>query len=118
VPAAAAIAVAVVAAGTTGYQAYTASQAKSEAIDEKGKQEKLAEKAANDARANSDKERADIAKVQTDAATTDAANATRIAQQRRRNIPSFGNAKGGTILTGPLGLSEPAITARKTLLGQ
>lgn len=119
-PAAAAIAIAVVAAGSSGYNAYQSSQANSEAIDEKGKREKLAEKAANEAQAASDKQAADMTKANQNADELSAANALRAAQSRRRNLYSGAGTKGGTVLTGPLGLSGAPSAPRttKTLLGQ
>lgn len=116
-PAAAAIAIGVVAAGTAGYQSYNASQAKSEAIDEKGRQEKLAEKAQMEAQAQADTQKKQQSDAIAQADTLDAANAMRLMQQRRRNSMSNGTSynKGGTLLTGPQGLSNtPQL---KTLLG-
>lgn len=115
----AAAAIAIIAAGTSGYQAYEASQAKSEATDIKGRNEKLAEKAANDASAQAALTKQAQDKATKDANSLDAANALRAAQQRRRNdYPTTASMKGGTILTGPMGLSAPATTATKSLLGQ
>jgi hypothetical protein len=104
---AAAIATAVIAAGTSAYEIKSSSDARSDAKDQMNKQ-------AND----QNKLMADAQQKTNDA---NAANAsTMAADQASRRDRALANSIGthnGTVLTSPLGVTTPPQTANKTLLG-
>lgn len=119
---AAVVAATAVAAGTSAFQAHEQSVAKSKAIDEKGRREKLQEKAIKDAEARKEKDKEEFEeKIATQ--DRERARAARFASdklRKRSGISRGTGRKGGTLLTGPLGIqeSDPGTSGIiKTLLG-
>lgn len=108
---------ATVAAGTTAYNAYESHEARDEAKNVASKAEFEAKAAADEAKKRQDEQTTLQKQIDDGQAAQDQQNVLMLANERRRMIYGGSYTKGGTLLTGPQGVTTPGPTINKTLLG-
>lgn len=106
-----------VAAGTAGYNAYESHQAADEAKNAASKAQFEGKAAADEAKKKQDEQTAMQKTIDEGQQKQDQANIISLIESRKRIIYGNDFTKGGTLLTGPQGVTSPGPTSNKVLLG-